>query len=932
MRKYLPLVLLLTLPLPLQASYFNVAVTESRTTDPDTAIITWSGYAQQDSLAVWYDASSYPDADSVGKHLWSLTSPPTTGRETVYQALPSGDYVYFSLFGQLQGAWTRLGTDSVYIAGYGEGFPRIGGYFNIGTWTAALYTAYGDSHSVYNWATDGADECCRYSALPQTERNYYQWKLARDINPNFMSGPHLYMHNFSAYERSKGPNILSADVDSLLAHWDDADYKSLWVAAKTTITNAPGTAGTLIVINSAIVPAPDSYSEIDTHYPMVMKADKSTWEMVRLTSGGGNDSLGVARAPWGQTPVNLASGDSLWYFVNSKETSPVWPYGARIKHPGNGAEAAGKWGAQSPDYLNYPHAQKIRQDLDQFEAQTIVAGELAMDFIMYDVWAWNNANQDYDGTYFSDSSFIWSAMAFETHKDSSRLYMGGNITDVSFNGQEDSLLVMGMLGEGFWVSDKSRFQTIDSSGTNRPWDWMLARVAQGFAKDYRYRMRSDNYPFGYAVHGINATSWNIDNMRMAMALSAIFGRIAYQGTPLVDGTPDTSRWVDENWVDSSGNAVFQAPWDATRAWLGYPIEPWQYLELDTLSAGAEKLVNTTFEDSLAPWVSSNSDSITISSSTDAATGDSAMLMTINVPFRQSQAFYDIFDHYVTYNPATPMTMTADTEYTLEFNVKTADLGYDNYSRFIHLRLRDISATPDSIVWFAPVHVSNVYQRVLLPIKTARYEGALTDVELQIGLTPTYRNDKSTKILIDDVSLKPGIGMVGYSRRFDNGLVVANIRESAITVDIPGPDSTYQKILADSSKAWAKIAHNTGVVINDSLAIGAEEAYFLFKPSDAPIQDIHPHPAPSSITLTSPSPSVIEIVFPQSTEGDCAGYVSRYFEGENNAPGHYQEGFIGDSTAVSDTTHTLTGLTPGTWYSVSIFEFDTLGNYSDTTSN
>jgi hypothetical protein len=949
MKKYLPLILLLTLPLPLQASYFNVAVTQTNTSACDTAIVTWDGYPFQDSLAVWYDLNSYPDADSIGRFLYA-SSWASGVRVKVCHKLPAGDYVYFALLGRLNGAWSQLGTDSVYVPNYARAFPRVGTYFHGVTINTQ---AEADSVAALDLVV-GSKANIFYPAWGPLEGPGWSDSL-KQRNPEILRISHHYIADWEAHwgrggiERDLAAVALS---DTIIHFFVNEDSLILGVAQRLKLAEALTPGESNITLSDTLILNGTDWTThgADDQLPYLMIVEQNwaggganNYEFVRLEQCyPSGDSINVTRDQ-GSNNETWDTNDSL-YVIDS-----------RYIHKSNPAEihSGGKMYFNLPaPYSSYAGwwliNLKARLEVEEIDTDR-VGGDPVVEGTMYDVFFKDHAaHRPADTTWVPEpyyelgDSTLWHAQnMMRIMYDSlgmSGLHTSANMRWTSMTGVEE-LVSAPLLAEAGIYNDDIRYQDGKDLVFNE-------RIAMWELTQYRYGMRSDNWPPHILLDDYDSSSPS--NWRKSAALMTIYGGVSSNKTLM-----GAARWADEFWVDDNGDVTFgdansAAFTDGSRWWLGWPTRPRKYL-LSALAAAPPDtfIASGTFESGASGWSASDTGSISIYASTLAAhSGDSGLVIASKMTFddtlrlrnnanTQSQA--DLYTGvsnngaYVKY--ATLPDLAHQGEYTLHFWARTGGVGEINQSREIGVQLNT-----GGRLWETIVHVPHTWKEFYLPIyadSTLNEWGTAPDYvggEIWLGLTPVVRGMKADTIYIDDVEMYTGNGLVGLGREFENGYVVYNPTHSSVKVDLPGADSTYQKILGNAAYGWSDPTHNDGGIIADSLTITAGEAYFLYKRTDGPIQDIHPHPAPSSITLTSPSPSVIEIVFPQSTEGDCAGYVSRYFEGENNAPGHYQEGFIGDSTAVSDTTHTLTGLTPGTWYSVSIFEFDTLGNYSDTTSN
>jgi hypothetical protein len=277
------------------------------------------------------------------------------------------------------------------------------------------------------------------------------------------------------------------------------------------------------------------------------------------------------------------------------------------------------------------------------------------------------------------------------------------------------------------------------------------------------------------------------------------------------------------------------------------------------------------------------------------------------------------DMYVEYSGTGDLAH--NTDYTLSFYARTIGNGAASYSTFMGVRVRD---DDDNNIATYLVHVPRTWELIYLPLRrdsslTVAGEDGL-NFSLEFGLTPRARS--AVSVSLDSVSVKQGIGYVGYQREFDNGLVLANVRESSVSIDMP--DSVYDKIAA-SGNLWADGAHNDSSVVADSLTIPAEDAYFLF---GSPPQDSTPPEAVTSLDTTRTAPDSVYFVFDQGDSADIAGYVMTYLPGAV-APNERASGTTvpDSSTSKTDVNIAASGLDAQTQYSFTCFAYDEVPNYS-----
>jgi len=111
-------ILLCLIPIGLSASTFTITVGTSVTGAPDTVNIAWAGMTA-DSLVVLYDPLGYPDARALGAALL-LNGGDASISTTVYDTLPSGGYLYFTLLKYQSSTWTKADSALVYVKDWGE--------------------------------------------------------------------------------------------------------------------------------------------------------------------------------------------------------------------------------------------------------------------------------------------------------------------------------------------------------------------------------------------------------------------------------------------------------------------------------------------------------------------------------------------------------------------------------------------------------------------------------------------------------------------------------------------------------------------------------------------------------------------------------------------------------------------------------------------
>ncbi len=230
--------------------------------------------------------------------------------------------------------------------------------------------------------------------------------------------------------------------------------------------------------------------------------------------------------------------------------------------------------------------------------------------------------------------------------------------------------------------------------------------------------------------------------------------------------PYEDPWWDEYAVNiTTGVAVPSNPADESQVrqhggWLGMPKGPRYRVYDPSLFEASDSLVsNGDFETDLTDWISTNT---TIS----RVTGDGNFMEGNAGLHASTQIVYDPSASATTVQGSS-VSLSANTEYTLAFSIKSSAL-----------RKFNVSWGGNTQSFYAGAE----WKRKVFTVKTG---GSA------LNSRPTFQiGNENTEIWIDAVYAFEGNADV-FRRDFDNGIVVVNATPSARTVDLGG---TFRRIL------------------------------------------------------------------------------------------------------------------------------------------